>query len=186
MPSNDAAVAVQNFLRSMQGNQALGDRHTQTQDSTFTTLPDLLPSSTTIPVIDSANETFIDNLLLYVPPTLLVLNPKTEGLGSKDPNPLIVEAAIRSLDLDKKKDMLRKVLRSPQFFQSLSSLTVALRDGGLPTIADALGIPVEHGGFTRRGEVPVGGGEAIKTFLDGVKKFVEKKAETENEDMDTT
>ena len=186
MPSNDAAAAVQNFLRSIQGNQALGDRHTQTQDSVFTTLPDLLPSSTTIPVIDSADEKFIDNLLLYIPPTLLVLNPETEGLGSKDPNPSIVEAAIRSLDLDKKKDMLRKVLRSPQFFQSISSLTVALRDGGLPTIADALGLPVENGGFTRRGEVPVGGGEAIKAFLNGVKKFVEKEAETENKNMDTT
>lgn len=169
----------------MQGNQALAERHTQTRDSTFTTLPDLLPSSTTVPVIDSANEIFIDNLLHHVPPNLLVLNLETEGFGSKDPNPVIVEAAIQSLDLDKKKDMLRKVLRSPQFFQSLSSLTVALRDGGLPTIADALGVPVENGGFTRRGEVPVGGGEAIKAFLDGVKKFVEKEAETENEEMDT-
>lgn len=186
MPSNDAAVAVQNFLRSMQGNQALDERHTQTQGSTFTTLPDLLPSSTTIPVIDSANEPFIDNLLLYVPPTLLVPNPETESFSSKDPNPEIVKAAIQSLDLDKKKNLLRKVLRSPQFFQSLSSLTVALRDGGLPTIADALGVPVENGGFSRRGELPVGGGEAIKAFLDGVKKFVEKEAGTENEDMDTT
>ena len=186
MPSNDAAVAVQNFLKSMQGNQALDERHIQTQRSTFTTLPDLLPSTTTIPVIDSANEPFIDNLLLYVPPTLLVLNPETESFGSKDPNPETVKAAIRSLDLDKKKNLLKKVLRSPQFFQSLSSLTVALRDGGLPTIADALGVPVENGGFTRRGEVPVGGGEAIKAFLDGVKKFVEKEAGTGNEDMDTT
>lgn len=186
MPSNDAAVAVQNFLRSMQGSQALGERHSQTQDSTFTTLPDLLPSSTTIPVIDSANEPFIDNLLLYVPPTLLIPTLETEGFGSRDPNSETVKAAIRSLDLDKKKTLLRKVLRSPQFFQSLSSLTVALRDGGLPTIADALGVPVENGGFTRRGEVPVGGGEAIKAFLDGVKRFVEKEVDTENEVMDTT
>lgn len=186
MPSNDAAVAVQNFLRSMQGNQALGERNTQTQDSAFTTLPDLLTSSTTIPVIDSANESFIDNLLLYVPPTLLVLNPDTQAFGSEDPNPEIVKAAIRSLDLDKKKNLLRKVLRSPQFFQSLSSLTAALCDGGLPTIADALGVPVENGGFTRRGEVPVGGGEALKAFLDGVKKFVEKEVDTESEVMDTT
>lgn len=185
MPSNDAAVAVQNFLRSMQGNQALGEPHTQKLDSAFTTLPDLLPSSTTIPVIDGANESFIDNLLLYVPPTLLVSNPDSEVFGSKDPNPEIVKAAIRSLELDVKKKLLKKVLRSPQFFQSLSSLTVALRDGGLPTIADALGVPIENGGFTRRGAVPVGGGEAIKAFLDGVKKFVEKEVDAENEVMDT-
>lgn len=186
MSSNDAAVAVQNFLRSMQGNQALGERHTQTQDSAFTTLPDLLTSSTTIPVIDSANESFIDNLLLYIPPALLVLNPDTQAFGSEDPNPEIVKAAIRALDLDKKKNMLGKVLRSPQFFQSLSSLTVAISDGGLPTIADALGVPVVNGGFTKRGEVPVGGGEALKAFLDGIKKLVENEVNTEDKVMDTT
>lgn len=184
MPSNDAAAAVQNFLRSMQGNRALSEQHAQSQSAPFTTLPDLLPPSTTIPIIDNANEAFANCLLNYVPPACLLLSQEGDNTGSIDPTPETVKAAIEVLSLGQKKEILRKVLRSPQFSQSLSSLTVALRDGGLPSISDALGIPIENGGFMRSGGVPIGGGDAVRAFLDGVKIVVEKEAEPETGDMD--
>src|SRR5206468_9208117 len=70
--------------------------------------------------------------------------------------------------------------RSPQFSQSLSSLTIALRDGGLPSLSEALNVPVRNGGFMRRGGVPLGGGDAVEAFLDGVKEFVEKEDRAED------
>lgn len=185
MPSNDAAIAVQNFLRSMQGNQALSNQQSQPQGKIFTTLPDLLPSSTTIPVIDSADSAFIDNLLSHIPPVLLLLSQEADDISTVDPNSETAKAAIEALSLDQKKQILRKVLRSPQFSQSLGSLTAALRDGGVPSISEALTIPVENGGFIRRGGVPLGGGEAVEAFLKGVKASVEKKDEIEEGRMDT-
>ena len=88
---------------------------------------------------------------------------------------------MQTLDLEQKRDILRKVLRSPQFTQSLGSLTVALSDGGLPSISDALKIKVENGGFMRRGGVPLGGGDAVEAFLEGVKRLVEEKKSREDQ-----
>lgn len=82
---------------------------------------------------------------------------------------------MQSLTLDQKKDIVRRVLRSPQFAQSLGSLTIALRDGGLPSISEALHIKVGNGGFMRRGGMPLGGGSAVQAFLEGVKRQVEEK-----------
>ena len=186
MPSNDAAAAVQNFLRSMRGNQALQDSQAQPQSKPFTTLPDLLPSSTTIPFIDSADGKTVDNLLSQLPPTLMLLAQEVDDISSVDPTSETAKAAMEALSLDQKRDILRKVLRSPQFHQSLSSLTVAIRDGGLPSIGDALGIPVENGGYIKKGGgVPLGGGEAVEAFIDGVKRAVEKGKEDEESKMDT-
>ncbi|KAL8738205.1 MAG: hypothetical protein Q9181_000976 [Wetmoreana brouardii] len=186
VPSSDAAAAVQNFLRSMRGNQALQDPQTQAQPKPFTTLPDLLPSSTTIPVIDSADAKFVDNLLSQLPPTLMLLAQEVDDLSSVDPTSETAKAAMEALSLDQKKDILRKVLRSPQFHQSLSSLTGAIRDGGLPTIGDALGISLENGGYIKKGGgVPLGGGDAIEAFLNGVRAAVEKEKESEEGKMDT-
>ena len=91
---------------------------------------------------------------------------------------------MEALSLDQKKDILRKVMRSPQFSQSLGSLTIALRDGGLPSISDALHITVKNGGFIQRGGVPVGGGEAMEAFLDGIKVAVEQEIPSEEGKMD--
>jgi 26S proteasome regulatory subunit N13 len=90
-----------------------------------------------------------------------------------EPTPATTQAAIEAMSQDQKKSLLKRVLRSPQFHQSLGSLTVALRDGGLPMVADALGIQVAHGGLVRGGSVPLGGGEAVEAFVEGVKKSVE-------------
>ena len=174
--SSDAAAAVQNFLQSLQGNQALQSSSQQAQGQIYTTLPELLPSTTTIPVIDHADEPFVDSLLSHLPPILLLLGQQAGEASPVDPTPERAKASLEALNVDQKKDILRKVLRSPQFSQSLGSLTQALRDGGLPTICEALQIPVARGGFIKEGSgVPMGGGDAVEAFVEGIKSDVEKK-----------
>ncbi|KAL9021371.1 MAG: hypothetical protein Q9180_008609, partial [Flavoplaca navasiana] len=187
MPTNDAAVAVQNFLRSMQGNESLQGPQAQNQEpQLFTTLTDLLPPSTTVPVIDSADQQLVDNLLSHLPPTLMLLAQEVDDISSVDPTSETAQAAMEALSLDQKKEILRKVLRSPQFHQSLGSLTTALRDGGLPSIGDALKIPVRNGGYIKPGGgVPLGGGDAVEAFLDGMKTFVKAEPKSEEGRMDT-
>lgn len=148
----------------------------QAQGKLFTTLQDLLTTSNTIPWIDHIEESQANNLLAYLPPQLVSLARSREDILDAHP-----------LSLEQKKDIIRRVLRSPQFHQSLSSLTIALRDGGLPSVSGALNIPVRDGGFIRRGGVPLGGGEAVETFLDGVKDAVSKDMEEDGQgdDMDT-
>jgi 26S proteasome regulatory subunit N13 len=174
--TTDAATAVQNFLNSLRGNPALGgDSQQQAEAQLYTTLPDLLPTATTIPTIDNASPSHIDNLLSYLPPTIHLLAQESASQidGMIEPNAGTAAAALEALSLDQKKVILKRVLRSPQFHQSLGSLTVALRDGGLPSIADALGIKVTHGGTVRGGSVPLGGGDAVEAFVEGVRKTVE-------------
>lgn len=171
--ATDASTAVQNFLNSLKGSSG-GQLQQQAQGKIYTTLPDLLPTSITIPTIDSATVEQIDNLLAYLPPTILLI--AQEGASSIDglvePNAGTTQAALEALSVDQKKSILKRVLRSPQFHQSLGSLTMALRDGGLPSIADALKIKLENGGLMRGGSMPLGGGEAVEAFVEGVKKSV--------------
>lgn len=177
MPT-DAAAAVQNFLRSMQGNQNLQGQQAAQQGQIYTTLPDLLPPSTTIPVIDSTSPSAIDHLLRQLPPALLLLSQQAESEPSvAEPNAETVGAAIDAMSIEQKRELLRKVLRSPQFVQSLSSLTGAIREGGLPSIADALKTPVENGGMIPNGSVPLGGGDAVEAFIEGVRKSVSEERE---------
>ena len=178
----DAAAAVRNFLASLQGSQSSQDQ-SQAQGQLYTTLPDLLGTATTIPVIESADNSLIDRLLLNLPPVLLLHNQEADDISSTDPSPETAKAALEALSLEKKKDILRKVLRSPQFSQSLGSLTQAIRDGGLPTISDALKIPVAHGGYIKEGSgVPQGGGDAVEAFIEGVKESVMKESKDTDHD----
>lgn len=149
----------------------------QAQGQLYTTLPDLLPTSITVPSVDTATPTEIDNLFTYLPPTVLLLAQESAASidGMVEPNAETAKAALETLSLDQKKAVLKRVLRSPQFHQSLGSLTMAIRDGGLPSIADALGIKVQHGGLVRGGSMPLGGGDALEAFVEGVKKTVEEK-----------
>ncbi|KAL9109360.1 MAG: hypothetical protein Q9227_005990 [Pyrenula ochraceoflavens] len=169
--SEDPSAIVQNFLRSMGGSQPSAGA----QGRVFTTLTDLLTPASTLPTIEKADESIVDRYLDFIPPSLLVLAQQTSDASSVPTNPESISAAKQALSLDQKKDILRKVLRSPQFSQSLSNLTIALRDGGLPSISEALQIPVQNGGYMRRGGVPLGGGEAVEAFLEGVKKQVEEE-----------
>jgi len=126
-------------------------------------------------MIDESGPKYIDNLLSYLPPTLLLLAQESASAidGLVEPNTETRAAAMQALSWDQKKALLKRVLRSPQFHQSLGSLTVALRDGGLPSIADALGVKVKNGGLVEGGSVPLGSGEAVKAFVEGVQKSVE-------------
>ena len=184
---------MQNLLNSL-GTSSNGLAQLQRGGSSqtgkaFTTLPDLLTPSSTIPIIERADRAYIDHLLSYLPPSLVLLAQEAEDFSSFEAMPESTEAAARPLSLERKKDILRKVLRSPQFVQSLGSLTVALRDGGLPSIGEALQLKVENGGFMRRGGMPMGGGEAVDAFLDGVKRTVEEEdtgnAQEAGDRMDT-
>jgi len=83
----DAATVVQNFLNSLKSGQGI-PRQQQLQGQIYTTLPDLLPSSITIPTIDSATPTQIDNLLSYLPPTILLIAQESAASidGMVEPN----------------------------------------------------------------------------------------------------
>jgi 26S proteasome regulatory subunit N13 len=175
---------VQNFLNSLKGGNLAAGGGSQNIEKPFTTLVDLLPSTTTIPIIDSADDSFIDALTSHLPPMILLLAQEVDDLAEVDPTSDTAQAAIEALSSDQKKDILRRVLRSPQLHQSLGSLTMALRDGGLPTISEALKINVENGGYVRGGGVPMGGGDAVQAFLEGVKRTVEND-ERDQEKMQT-
>lgn len=183
---NDASAVVQRFLASLQGSKASSAGQNQPTDKPFTTLPDLLTTSITIPIVESADTSFVDTLLSHLPPTILLLAQEADDLAEVDPNSETVQAAIQALSLEQKKDILRRVLRSPQLHQSLGSLTVALRDGGLPTVSEALKIQVENGGYMKNSGVPLGGGQAVEAFLEGVKRTVEKEEKEGEGKMDTS
>ena len=172
----DPSAVVQNFLNSLKS----GSSQQQTIDKPFTTLPDLLSKDTTVSYIDAASPQQVDSLCTLLPPELFLLAQESASdASSSDPNPTPAagQAAIEALSLDQKKDILKRVLRSPQLHQSLGSLTVALRDGGLPMIGEALGLKVENGGLIKGGNMPLGGGDAVEAFVDGVKKTVEEEKE---------
>lgn len=177
----DPNTIIQNFIRSMPGGQP------GSQESLFTTLADLLTPASTIPFVDSADMAIVDRLLEFLPPSLVSLEQEADDvISTANQESAPFDASLQAITFGQKKDILRRVLRSPQFTQSLSSLTIALRDGGLPSLSEALSIPVRNGGFMRRGGVPLGGGDAVEAFLDGVRELVEKGGSAENNDMDTT
>ena len=126
-------------------------------------------------MIDAASPTQINSLLSCLPPTLLLLSQESAAQidGLVEPNAGSAGAAMEAMSLDQKKSLLKRVLRSPQFHQSLGSLTVALRDGGLPTVASSLGIKIANNGTVSGGSVPLGGGDAVQAFVEGVKQTVE-------------
>lgn len=127
-------------------------------------------------MIDSASVEYLDTLLSFLPPAVVVLSASSVVAeeSQKEPSAAAIEAAKASLSVEAKRSLLKKVLRSPQFSQALGTLTMALRDGGLPGVADALGIRVENGGYMVGGQMPLGGGQAVKAFVDGVKKTVKE------------
>lgn len=158
----------------MQGAKSLQGRTLQTPKIAAFTLLDLLSPSTTIPVIDAADDSFLERLLSQLPPELI--NPpsdhKPQYLTVVGPDLTSAEVEEAS-SFERKKIILKRVLRSPQFSQSLISLTGALRDGGLPAISDALGIPVANGGYEQTDGLAMGGNDATAAFIEGIKTFME-------------
>lgn len=180
--STEASAIVQNFLDSLKsGNSS----RVSASQGPFTTLLDLLSPNTTVPVIEKAPDSFIDALCSHLPTTLFLIEQEVEDVANIDPNSETAQMAMQALDQEQKRDVLKRVVTSPQMRQSLSSLTAALRDGGLPNVATALKIDVQHGGYVRGSGMPLGGGDAVKAFVEGVKATVESEDESDD-DMDTT
>lgn len=169
----DAQTAVNNFLASLRGNNNLaqgeegGEGQSQGQGP-YTTLSDLLTTSTTIPVINNATEAQLDNFLSYLPPTVLLLAQESSAQidGMVEPTSGTAQAALEALSVSQKRAILKRVLHSPQFSQGLGSLTMALQQGGLPSVAEALKIKVDNKAMYAQG------GEAVRQFVEGIKKSV--------------
>jgi len=126
----------------------------------------------------------VDNLLSHLPPQILLLTQESDDLtDTADPSPETIRAAIVGLSREQKNDILIRVIRSPQFHQSLAGLTGALREGGLPTVSEALKVKVANGGYVPGGTMPMGGGDAVEAFLEGVKTTVQEENE-EDEDKE--
>ncbi|KAF8461865.1 hypothetical protein BDZ91DRAFT_735942 [Kalaharituber pfeilii] len=99
----------------------------------------LLPPSATLPLLSTLTEHELASLMALLPPTL---PPTTETL--------------------------EKVLRSPQFTQSLGALTVA-------GVCESLGVDLGTVGV----EVRRNGGDGVGAFVEGVRKQVLEKMEQE-------
>lgn len=167
-------------LRGQSGLSAGQQGQRQDADKPYPYLNHLLPTSITVPMVDTiaANAPErLDTLLSFLPPAVIVLSGNNPDAfdGKNEPSAQAVEESKASLSLEAKKALLKKVLRSPQFHQALGTLTQALRDGGLPGVADALGIRVENGGYMQNGSMPLGGGQAVEAFVEGVKKTVREQ-----------
>lgn len=156
----------------------------QAHGESFTTLLDLLWPSHTIPTVKNAPEELIDALCAQLPATPFLLEAEVEDVDQIDPNSETAQMAMQTLDQEQKVDVLERILRAPQLRAALGSLTEALRTGALPTVSQALKIDVENGGFMRGGAMPLGGGDAVRAFLEGVKKSVEKEDKS-GEEMET-
>ncbi|KAI5284850.1 hypothetical protein KEM54_001020 [Ascosphaera aggregata] len=174
--TDDPNALVQNLIRSLGSDPAVqanatgqpSNQTTTEEDTIYTTLGDLLKPDTTMPFIDSADAQTVDNLLSFLPADLPKL---VSSKGGRDSD--VVGST--TLSMEQKKDLLRKVLRSPQFVQSSGSLTNAIHEGGLPSISDALQIKVENDGYIPRSGLPLSAGVAVRVFLEGVKRHVQAK-----------
>lgn len=162
---SDAQAAVENLLRSLQGNTKVSKPASagSSQGKLYTTLPELLKPDSTVTAIKHAEPFIIDQLLSELPAQLLPSRADDSSLVSAQSR--AVENPAGSLNIDEKRDLLAKALRSPQFMQSLASLTAALRDGGLPTLSEALHISVPNRGYIQQGRIPLGAARQLKLSL---------------------
>lgn len=149
-------------------------------DKAFPNLSHLLPTSITVSMVDriaSSNPAGLDSLLNFLPSSIIVLSGRNPGDydGKNEPSAEAVTKAKESLSLEDKKTLVKKILRSPQFHQGLVAISKALYDGGLPGVSDALGVEVENGGYMKNMPMPLGGGQALEAFVDGMKNTVQKQ-----------
>lgn len=170
-------------MDSLKGGNVGSNSQDRSSDP-FTTLLDLLWPSHTIPTIDKGSPELIDTLCAQLPTTPFLLEAEVEDVDQIDPNSETAQMAMQTLDQEQKVEVLKRILRAPQLRAALGSLTEALRTGALPTVAQGLGIDVDNGGYMRGGAMPLGGGEAVKAFLEGVKKTVQK--DKKDDEMDTS
>lgn len=155
----------------------------------FASLPDFLWPSHTIPTVEKASPELIDALVAALPTTPFLIEAEVEDVDQIDPNSETARLAMQTLDREDKIEVLKKILRAPQLRAALGSLTEALKTGALPTVAQGLKIDVENGGYMRGGAMPLGGDDAVKAFVEGVKRTVENEDDDDEDDdeeeMDT-
>jgi 26S proteasome regulatory subunit N13 len=111
------------------------------QQAPTISLHDLLSAANTIPLVENMSEKTIDILISNLPPAIVPKNPA----------------------LSEKKQVITRVLRSPQFTQGAVSLTVALREGALRGVTESLKVPILFG---EEGS----GVDQVEIFLKGVRK----------------
>ncbi|KAI5853017.1 proteasome complex subunit Rpn13 ubiquitin receptor-domain-containing protein [Morchella snyderi] len=129
-----------------------GPSHYGQQTPPTLSLHDLLGTATTVPLLHTLPTAALDQLCANLPPALIP----------------------RGATATQKRDVIRRVLQSPQFAQSCVSLTVALRDGALRGVADSLQVPL------RPGE-EASGTDQVELFVGGVRRGVERELERELE-----
>ena len=171
-------------MNSLKGGNA-GSSSQQQRSAPFTSLLDLLWPSHTLPTVQNASDDVIDALCAQLPTTPFLLEAEVEDVDQIDPNSETAQMAIQTLSREEQVDVLGRILRAPQLRAALGSLTEALKTGALPTVSQALKIDVENGGYMRGAGMPLGGDDAVKAFLEGVKKTVEKEKKGGDE-MDTS
>ena len=128
-------------------------------------------------MVDNAPPDYIELLLNLIPSSLILLASGTPGVTDRreEPSQAAVDAARAALTLEDKRNLLKKVLRSPQFQQSLGSMSMAIRDGGLPSLVAVMRIRARNEGWMPGGGMPMGGDQALETFVEGVKKTIEEE-----------
>ncbi|KAI4690028.1 uncharacterized protein J4E84_004209 [Alternaria hordeiaustralica] len=183
--SGDVSAIVQDFMNSLKGGNAGGSSQQQRGSEPFASLTEFLWPTHTLSTVENASDETIDALCAQLPTIPFLLEAEVEDIDQIDPNSETAQMAIQTLGRDEKIEVLSRILRAPQLRGALGSLNEALRTGALPTVSQALNIDVENGGYMRGGGMPLGGGDAVKAFLEGVKKTVEKEKKG-GDDMDTS
>ncbi|KAG0125437.1 proteasome complex subunit Rpn13 ubiquitin receptor-domain-containing protein [Tuber indicum] len=146
---------LQNLISQIQlPGEAHGSGGGYRQQEPMISLHDLLPPTTTTSLLAAMTPGAVDDLISNLP----------QGIVP------------RNATLAQKKEVIRKVLHSPQFSQSLVGLSVALRDGGLRGISDSLGVRLAPGDERT-------GSDQVTIFVEAVKREEEKK-EGSNMDID--
>lgn len=165
------SAILSNFLTSL-GTQRVEDNNEEIKP--FPSLIELLSPSNTIPFITQAcDESLTDRLLLLLPTdiSLLMLNGNQSfRLGER----ILHESNIQHLSKELKQDILLRVLRSPQLCQSLDSLSIALRGGGLLPMSDALDISLNIDMASEIVKRDTASLSPIQIFLNGIKSSIKK------------
>jgi len=105
----------------------------------------LLGPGETVGLIDNASSEAIDNMISNLPPSLV---PENASEGQK-------------------KQIIARVLRSPQFAQGVISLSAALREGALRGVAESLKIPIVPGEEATE--------DQVEAFVRGIKRGIERE-----------
>ena len=167
----DMSTIVQNFLTSLNTQRAANSSE---EIRPFPSLIELLSPSNTIPfIMQACDESIIDRILMLLPTEISEL-AVNDNNGYKTGKCTSHESNVRQLSMRLKKEMLLKVLRSPQLCQSLDSLSVALRGGGLLSVSEALDINLNNDLALENAMNNTSSLSPFQIFLNGIKSSIKK------------